>query len=83
MENKEVAKKEEKKFLKLEVSFARRSFTKEDTGEEVFYITGETEYDGEPMKFKLHPEFSKLFAYMMKIHGYPVVPYADEDKEVK
>ena len=68
-ENKNV---EPKMALELNVKFERKIFRGED-GRETVYVQCTADYQGESFRFKVTDKDARLFQYLMKIQGYPLV----------
>ena len=76
-EKKNVQENKAKEYLTLDVKFCRRVFKGED-GREVNYIQAEATYEEESFRFKIADKDSRLFQYLMKVNGYPIVTVEEE-----
>lgn len=67
---------EDKKSITLPVTFQRKVF-EDDDGVKRVYVQATTEYDEEGFRFKLADKDSRLFAYLLRIHGILVTDFED------
>lgn len=65
--------------LVLSVSFTRRKFYDDKTRRDVNFVQCNAVYEGEEFRFKIADKDSRLFQYLMKVNGFPVV--TDDNSE--
>lgn len=63
---------EPKTALSLTVNFERKVFKGED-GRETAYVQCTADYLGESFRFKVTDKDARLFQYLMKSEGYPLI----------